>query len=150
MNYYANCYFLPVALLQLRETHNALRLPVFFFLSLSFLFFCQPCLELWNCKLIFMILKITQYGRPRRWIQLFPRYSCKNWYKNWYLHFHKTYDYQIWQTGTFREVDVNETNQTGDGDVITSRSRDKLKQLYLHYHNANLAEWLLILWGPFP
>ena len=53
----------------------------------------------------------------------FARYSCKNWYKNWYLHFHKTYDQQIWRTDTSRGFDSNETNQDGFGDVITSVSR---------------------------
>ena len=30
----------------------------------------------------------------------FSRYSFNNWCKNWYLHFYKTYDPQIWQAGT--------------------------------------------------
>ena len=89
-----------------------------------------------NCKLVFLILKISQYGGSRRWAQLFPRYPCKNWYRNWYLHFYSTYDHQIWQAGTSTGVELNETNQTGAGDLITSRSRNKLKILYLYNHSA--------------
>ena len=44
-------------------------------------------------------------------------------------------DCQFGQAGTSRGVDSNETNQAGDGDVITSRLRDKLKA-YLHYHSV--------------
>ena len=35
-------------------------------------------------------------------------------------------DHQILQAGTSPGVELNETNQTGPGDVITSRSREKL------------------------
>ena len=75
----------------------------------------------------------------------FSRYSCKNWY----LHFHKTCDHQIWQAGTSRGVDSNDTNSAGAGDVSTPWSRDKLKA-YLHYqsshshqtwHNGSLPWW---------
>ena len=59
--------------------------------------------------------------------QLFQRYPCKTWYKNWYLHFYNTYDHQIWAAGISKGFDSNETNQTGADDVITSRSRDELK-----------------------
>ena len=115
----------------------ALQLPVFFSFSFFFcLLFCQPYPELRNCKSVFLVLKICQYGGPRRCVGLFPRYSCKNWYKNWHIHLHKTYDYQIWQAGTCRGVDSNEVNQVGAGDAITWRSRHKLKPLYLHYHRA--------------
>ena len=76
--------------------HNALKLLVlFFFFSFFFSFFCQPCLRLRNCKSVFLILKISEYGGLRLWVQLFPRYPCKNWYKNWHLHFYKTYDHQF-------------------------------------------------------
>ena len=60
------------------------------------------------------------------------RHSCKNWYKNWYIHFYKTYEHQICQATTFTGFDSNETNQAVAGDVIISRSCDKLKRLYLH------------------
>ena len=40
------------------------------------------------------------------------------------------------QVRTSRGGDSNETNQAGSGDVIRSRSRDKIKALYLHYHSA--------------
>ena len=39
----------------------------------------------------------------------------------------KTYDHQIWHAGVSRGVDSNKTNQSGAGDVITSRSGDKLQ-----------------------
>ena len=124
-------------LLRLCETYNALQLPVFFFfVFFYFSFFCQLCPVLWNCKSVFVILKISQFGGLRRWIQLSPRYSCKNWNKIWYLHFHKTCDYQILQAGTSRGAHSNETNKVGTSDVITSRSCDKRKPVYLHYHSA--------------
>ena len=59
----------------------------FFFFS----FFCQHYLGLRNCKSVLLILKISQYSQSRWSVQLFPRYPCKNWYKNWCLHFYKTY-----------------------------------------------------------
>ena len=102
----------------------AWNLHVFFF---SFSFSCQPYPELWNCKSVFLILKISQYGVSRRCVQLFPRYPRMNWYKNWYLHFYKTYDHQIWREGTSAGFHSNETNQACAGKVITSRSLDKLK-----------------------
>ena len=116
--------------MRLCETQNALQLPVFFFVFF-FLFFCKPYPELRNCNLVFLMLKILQYDGSRRLVQLFLRYLCKNYYSNWYLHFQKTYDHQIWQAGTSTKFDSNETNQPGTGGVITSRSRDRLKALYL-------------------
>ena len=44
------------------EIHNTLQLRVLFFFSI----FCQPCPGLQNFKSVFHILKITQYGRPRK------------------------------------------------------------------------------------
>ena len=44
------------------EIHNTLQLRVLFFFSI----FCQPCPGLQNFKSVFQILKITQYGRPRK------------------------------------------------------------------------------------
>ena len=45
----------------------------------------------------------------------------------------------LWQRNLasryIREVDLNEASQAGVGDVITSRSRDKLKT-YLHYQSV--------------
>ena len=35
--------------------------------------------------------------------------------------FYETYDHQIWKVGTSTGFHSNETNQTGAGDVITSR-----------------------------
>ena len=98
-----------------------------FFLLLFLFFFCQLYPGLRNWKSVFLILKILQYDGWKRWIWLFPRYPCKNRYKNRHLHFYKTYDHQIWEAGTFTGFDSDETNQAGAADVITSRSRDKLK-----------------------
>ena len=127
--------------LRLRKTQNALQLPVFFFLLLLF---CQPYLGLRNCKSAFLILKISQYGGSRQWVQPFSRDRCKNWYKNWYLRFYKTYNHQIWQVGT--------SNQADAGDVITSRSLDKLNTLYLLYPSAHdqqtLQDGNLSGWAP--
>ena len=47
-----------------------------------------------------------------------------------------TYDHQIWQAGTSRGVDSNDTNQTGTVDVTTSIPRDKLKLFHLHYQSV--------------
>ena len=41
--------------------------------------------------------------------------------------------HQIWQADTSTGFDSNETNQAGAGDLIMSRSREKLKTLYLRY-----------------
>ena len=51
--------------------------------------------------------------------------------------FNKTYAHKILQASTSIKTDSNETNQTDAGDAITSKSRDKLKILYLHYHNGH-------------
>ena len=59
-----------------------------------------------------------------------------NWYKNWYLHFYKTYDSQIWQAGTSTGFDSNKTNKADAVDVITLRSRNKLKNLNLNWQSA--------------
>ena len=40
------------------------------------------------------------------------------------------------KTGTSAGFDSNETNQTGAGDIITSRSCDKLKALYVLYQSV--------------
>ena len=86
----------------------------FFFFFFSFFYQLYPWLR--NCKLVFLILKISQYDGSRRWVQPFPRYPCKNWY----LHFYKAYHHQIWQAGTSTRFDSNETNEAGAYDVITS------------------------------
>ena len=119
----------------LRKAQNTLQLPVFLFSFFSF--FCQTYMGLRSYKLVFLILRISQCFRSRLWIQLFRRYPCKNWQKNLYLHFYKTYGYQILQVGKSTRCDSNENNQAGSGDVITSRSRDKLKALYLHYQGVS-------------
>ena len=84
-------------LFRLRKTHYTFQLPVFFFMLLL-LFFCQLCPRLGNFKWVFLILKLSQYGELMQWAQLFPRYSCKNWYSNWFLHFRKNYGHQNWVT----------------------------------------------------
>ena len=62
----------PFILLRLRETHNVLQLSVFFFfVSFFFLFFCQLYPGLWNCQSVFLILKVSQYGGSRPWVQRF-------------------------------------------------------------------------------
>ena len=43
----------------LRETDNALQLPVFFLLSVFFSSFYQPCPGFRNCKSLFLILRIS-------------------------------------------------------------------------------------------
>ena len=109
--------------LRLRETHNALQLPVFFFFFF-FSFFYKLCWYfgiLNRCSWFWKSLNIVDWGDE---FNFFWRDSSKNWYKNWYLYFHKTYNHPIWQAGTSIGVDWNETNQAGDGVVITSRSRD--------------------------
>ena len=123
-----------------------MQLPVFFFW-----FFCQACLGLWNRKLVFLILKISQYRGVRRWYQLFPMCSCKKWYKSWNMHFHKIYWYQILQTSTSRRVFLTETNQADADDISTTRSLDKLKQLYIVLIATKLGrvmtniEWFLLI-----
>ena len=115
-------------LLCLRETVDSLQLPLVFLFIFSF--FCQTCPRLNRYLWFWKPLKMADRGGS---VQLFPSYSsCKNWYKNWYFHFHKTYDYQIWQAGTSRGVDSNENSQPRAGDIIVSRSPDKLKLLYLY------------------
>ena len=42
----------------------------------------------------------------------------------------------MWQTDISTGVDSIVKNQAGAGDVITSRSCDRLKALYLHYQCA--------------
>ena len=69
---------------------------------------------------VFLILKLLHCGRSRWWVQFFPSYPCKNWYKNWYLHIHKTYDYEIWRAVTSKEFNSSESNQASAGDAITS------------------------------
>ena len=77
---------------------NAKCLAIVFFSSSPSSRFSANCI--WKCKSVCLILKISQYGGSRRWVPLFPRYLCKNWYKNWYFYFHKTNDHHIWRAGT--------------------------------------------------
>ena len=119
--------------LRLSETNNALQLLVFLFFFLPF------SSRIWDFGIVnryFRFLKILQYGGFRRWGQLFSSSPCKNWYKNWYLHFHKTYGHQVWKAGTSTRVESNETNQVGAGNVSMSGLCDKLEALFFHYHKA--------------
>ena len=73
----------------------------------------------------------------------------KNWYKDRFLYFDKTYDHRILQTDTSIVFNSNMTNQAGAGDVIMSRSRGKLKTLYLYYQSV-MATKVTYLDGPVP
>ena len=69
----------------------------------------------------------------------FPRYSCRTDVKTGIPI--SLFHYQIWQTSRSRGVDINETNEAGACD-ITSRSRDKLKSIYLNYlDDCGLQIW---------
>ena len=87
-----------------------------------------------SCKPVFLILKISQYRELRWQVQLFLKCSCKNWYKNWYLHFPKNYNHQIWQAGTLRGVDSSETNHAS----AISTTRVPCQQTS---ENDNLSRW---------
>ena len=103
------------------------------------------CLVL--CKDCFQL--VTHNGGWRRRVQLFPRYSCNHGYSefNFFQGIHinmdigivisiSVNDQHIWQAGKSRGGKPNDANQTGAGDVIMIRSRDKLKALNLHYQSA--------------
>ena len=120
------------------------------FLSFFFSFFYKPYHGLQNCKSVFLILKISQYGGLRPGVYLFQRYSYKNWYKDWCVNFYKTFDYEICQAATSTGFNSNETNETGE--VNASRSRDKLKSFLLFCQTAygqqiwkdfNLLTWMV-------
>ena len=69
--------------------------------------------------------------RPKQWVQYFQKYSCKNWYNNWYLHLLQlfiTTDNLPWWSPTHKVT----------WPLITWfwRSRNKPEPLYLHYHSA--------------
>ena len=100
-----------------------------------FLIFCQPCLRVRNCKSILLILEISLYSRLRWWVQLFPRYSCKNWCKNGYLHFNKTYGYGIGKHVQLGEL--SEMRIIRQVDAIFWSHGLEIKTFYLHYHDAH-------------
>ena len=115
----------------------ALQLPVLF-LSF-FLFFYQLCPALRNVNRYLWFwksLSMTDRGSEFNFFQFFRRYSCKNWFKNWYLQFHNSHDHQIWQERTSRGIESGESNQVGAGDVITSRLHNTLNTLYLYYQSV--------------
>ena len=104
----------PFILLRLRETHNVLQLSVFFvFVSFFFLFLCQLYPGLWNCQSVFLILKVSQYGGSRPWVQRFQGIHVRIDIRINISIFFKTYDHQIWQAGTTRGFDSNESNKAG-------------------------------------
>ena len=109
--------------------------------SVSSCFVWQPCTGLRNSQSVFLILKFPQYCKSRRQVQFIPSYSCKNLYKNWYFHFHRSCDHHIWRWGTSWGVDANETNQAGAEEVITSRS-----QLHLYYPSSYGHQTFTRLW----
>ena len=109
--------------------------------SVSSCFVWQPYTGLRNSQSVFLILKFPQYCKLRRRVQFIPRYSCKNLYKNWYFHFHRSCDHHIWRWGTSWGVDANDTNQAGAEEVITSRS-----QLQLHYQSSYGHQTFTWLW----
>ena len=84
-----------------------------------------------RCSRFWKFLNMADLG-----VQLFPRYSCKKWYKNWHFDFYKTYGNQIWQADMSRGVDSSEGSQMRliKRVLVTSRSRYKLK--HLHYHKV--------------
>ena len=92
-------------------------------------------------------LRETIVGDPRRWVQFFSRHLCGNWFKNWYLHFQKTFDHRIWQAGTSRTVYLNETNQAGASDIIMSRSCDFEKILYSLFNKGYCRFSYVGNWG---
>ena len=63
-----------IYILRLLETQNALQLPVYFFL-----FFCRSCPGSRNCRSGYLILKILEYDKSRRW-------SCQVWWYKWCTH----------------------------------------------------------------
>ena len=62
--------------------------------------------------------------------------------KNWYFHFYRAYDHQIWQAGTSIGFDLNETNQAGADYVkITWQIKFFLSLLTYFPWPPNSAEW---------
>ena len=103
--------------------------------------------------LVFLSLKFFQYGGSRRWVQIFPRYPSKKWYKNWYLHFYKTFDHQIWQAGTSTESNSSEANQAGcwwRHEVKITWQTKHISPLPECLWPLNLAECWLTLTGSCP
>ena len=80
-----------IFLLRLRETHNALQLPVFFLFS----FFCLPCSGLRNCKSVFDSNE-TKAGDS----DVIPS-RLRDKLKT-YLHYQSAFDHQTWQDGNLR------------------------------------------------
>ena len=109
-------------ILHLCETHNAFSAACVIPAVLP-LVFCKLCLELRNCKSVFLILNISHYGGSRQWVQLFPMHLCKNWYKNWYL-----YSIRPMATKFGKQVDLEELTQMNlfKQLLVTSSTQDHL------------------------
>ena len=120
--------------MRLRETLNVLKV-----LVLLIIIFLPAVPWLWNFKSVFLILKILQYARLRWWVQLFPRYPCNNWYKNWYFHFYKISDHQIWQAGISIRSDWNETNCRWPVDVTSLRRDHVPNQKHISTTRVSMA-----------
>ena len=147
--YFKNCYFLmevnftidltdrfSYGIRYLNRAHYCVNVECIMFsncLFFFFSFFCKPCPALWNFKSVFLIVKISEYGGSRRWVQLFRCCSCKNWYQNWYLHFHKTYNQcqklTLVVTWFFYHVFKSWNQKIGQGDTSRKVLSPLLKSL---------------------
>ena len=85
--------------LHLCETHNAFS-AARVIAAVLLLVFCKLCLELRNCKSIFLILNVSHYGGSRQWVQLFPMHSCKQVYLE-----------ELTQMNLFLQILVTSSNQ---------------------------------------
>ena len=81
--------------------------------------YCTSVERIFHLSWLWKYLKMVVRGGEFRF---FWRYSCKNWYKIWYLHFDKAYDHQILQLNTSRVADSNETDQADARYVTMSKS----------------------------
>ena len=89
-------------------------------------FFFLLCLGLRHCKSGFLILKICQYGGPRRLVQLFLKYLCKN----------ISISVGPMTTKFSKQVHVEELTQMRlTKQVLVTSSCEKLKPLYLHHRD---------------
>ena len=107
-----------VIFLRLRKTHNDLQLSVFLFS-----FFCQLHLGPRNFNSVFLILKILQYGRSRRWVCLFQDIHVRNDTRiDISISIRLMITKFVKQVST--EFDSDETDHVGAGDVITWQTKN--------------------------
>ena len=110
-------------LLRLCETQNDMLLPAFFFS-----FFWQPYPGLQNCKWVFLISKSRNMVDRSGEFSVFQCIDVRVDIRiDISISLRPYYDHQIQQAGTSTVFNSNETNQTGGGDAIVSRSPGKLK-----------------------